>query len=108
MLSVHACISRPDDRGDHTSMHNRSSVPTIPCFNRIASHSGRHPLLLTALASFLYACGGGGQDEDSGNNGESTGDPGSKDPLVPGYVVDCTPEIADDAMVSPVDPEDCL
>lgn len=99
MLSVHACISRPDDRGAHTSMHNRSSVPTIPCFNHVARHSGRHPLLLTALASLLYACGGGGQDDDGGNNGEGTGEPAPKVPLVPGYVVDCTPEIADDPMV---------
>lgn len=73
-------------------MHDHSFVPNTLLSNLVAgARHPRHVVTTAALGLLLTACGGGTTTTDGGDTEGLV--------AVPGYVVDCTPEIADDPLM---------
>jgi len=81
-------------------MHDQFSASTTAHSTSFARHLGRVCILTTIVtglcASASGGCGGGDMGvTDGGGPGDTDGGPA----VVPGYVVDCTPEVQGDPMV---------
>lgn len=79
-------------------MYKKSPVSNMLMSSHVARAHHQRRLASAALTALLCACGGGGGSGDGAGGDGGAGDTDGAF-AIPGYVIDCTPEIAGDPMV---------